>query len=136
STTLQTTILDTQGNPINGLSLTLSNSQPTVARVTASDVVNATLSALAAGSFTIVASCTPTQCNNAPTGIITTSSGETTAQALGFGYPIYSNLVTGTVAGTTATTIYVTGDHYPDGHTNHQLRVFDSVTLTQESSIT
>ena len=136
STTLETTIVDTQGNPINGLSLTLSTSEPTVARVSASDVVNASVTTLSAGAFTILASCTPKLCNSAPIGVITTPSGETTAQALGFGYPIYSNLVKGTVAGTTTTSIYVTGDRYPDGHTNHQLRVYDSVTLTQETSIT
>jgi len=136
STTLETSIVDTQGKAINGLSLNLSTSEPTVARVNASDVVNVTVSALSAGAFTIVASCTPKQCNNAPAGIITTPSGEITAQALGFGYPIYSNLVKGTVAGTTTASIYVTGDHYPDGHTNHQLRVYDSVTLHQQTSIT
>jgi len=136
SATLTTTVVDTQGNPINGLSLTFTSSQPTVLRATASNVVNASIAALSAGAFTVLASCTPTQCNNAPTGIITTPSGETTAQALGFGYPIYSNLVTGTVAGSTTTTIYVAGDQYPDGHTNHQLRIYDSITLNQEKSIT
>ncbi len=136
SSTLQTTVVDTQGNPINGLSLTFTSSQPTVVRATASNVVNASIAALSAGASTVMASCTPTQCNNAPRGIITTPSGETTAQALGFGYPIYSNLVTATVAGSTTTAIYVAGDQYPDGHSNHQLRIYDSITLTEEKSIT
>jgi hypothetical protein len=132
---LLATVTDTLGNPVNGVQLSFSSSQSAVARVTANGVVQATVSALAAGNFTIVASCTPSTCDNGPPGIINTPSGPTTALALGFGYPIYSNLVKGTVAGTSATTVYVTGNAYPDGHTNHQLRIYDSNTLNQQTSI-
>jgi hypothetical protein len=135
SVSLLATVTDVLGNPVNGVQLTFSSSQSAVARVTANGVVQADVSALAAGNFTIVASCTPSGCNNGPAGIIYTPSGPTTALALGFGYPIYSNLVKGTVAGTSATTVYVTGNAYPDGHTNHQLRIYDSNTLNQQTAI-
>ena len=132
---LLATVTDTLGNQVNGVQLSFSSSQSAVARVTANGVVQADVSALAAGNFTVVASCTPSSCNNGPPGIISTPSGPTTAMALGFGYPIYSNLVKGTVAGTSATTVYVTGNSYPDGHTNHQLRIYDSNTLNLQTTI-
>ena len=106
-----------------------------MARATANGIVQADVSALAAGNFTIVASCTPPTCNNGPTGIISTPAGPATALALGFGYPIYSNLVQETVAGTSATSVYVTGSAYPDGHTYHQLRIYDSSTLNQQTTV-
>jgi hypothetical protein len=136
--TVQATAYDVLGNVVNGPTLNFSSSQAAVARATTTGVIQATISGLTAGAFTVVASCTPSQCNNAPAGTFTTSSGQATAKSLGFGYPIYSNLVRGTVAGssTTVTSVYVTGDSYPDGHTNHQVRVYDSSTLTQQTTIT
>jgi hypothetical protein len=132
---LLATVTDILGNPVNGVQLSFSSSQSAVARATANGIVQADVSALAAGNFTIVASCTPPTCNNGPAGIISTPSGPTTALALGFGYPIYSNFVLGRVAGTSATSVYVTGNAYSDGHTNHQLRIYDSSTLNQQTTV-
>ena len=130
SVTLQAAVIDTMGNAVDGATLNYSSSATAVARATTA-VGSVTVSALTAGSFDIVASCTPPNCNSAPSGTITTPIGAKTAQQLGFGFPLYSNVVPGTAAGTTTTNVFVTGPTVLGGTTaNHQLEVFNSTTLT------
>ncbi len=133
--TLQATVTDTLGNPVEGATLSFSTTAAAVARATGT-VGSVTVSALTAGSFSVVASCTPPNCNSAPTGTISSPSGQTTAQALGFGFPVYSNVVPGTVAGTTTTSVFVTGPTMlSNGPANHQLEVLNSSTLALQTVV-
>ncbi len=85
--TLAADVIDTLGNPITDISLTYSSSQLSVASVTSSGVITAAN----AGYTGVVASCAPPTCN------------------AGLNTPVYSNLVTVTVNGTSSTTVYATG---------------------------
>jgi uncharacterized protein YjdB len=86
---LTATVVDTVGNPITGVALTYSSSQVTVAGVTSSGFI----SAVGAGSAGVIASCSPPTCNKGAAANV----------------PVYSNLVSTTVTGSSATTVYVTG---------------------------
>lgn len=85
--TLAAEVIDTLGSPITDLTLTYSTSQMAVANVSSAGVITA----INPGRAGIVASCTPPSCNP------------------GLNTPVYSNLVTVTVNGTSATTAYATG---------------------------
>ncbi len=85
--TLAAAIIDTLGNPITDITLTYSSSQLAVANVTTTGVITA----VNPGRAGIVASCTPPSCNP------------------GLNTPVYSNLVTVAVNGTSSTTAYATG---------------------------
>src|SRR6185437_3565502 len=54
----------------------------------------------------------------------------------GAGLAVYSNPVVGTVTGTTATTIYVTGSDNPDGSPNKSLIPIDSGTNAAGTAVT
>ncbi len=84
-TSLATDVTDIKGNPVTGLALTFSSTQPLVAGASAS------ITGASAGTTTISASCTPPACN---TGLPGTG--------------VYSNAFVVNVNGTTATTtVYV-----------------------------
>lgn len=134
--TLVAAMTDSAGNAVNGIPLTFDSSDPASAGVGSQGGTAAVLSAIGSTSFSVLASCAPPACNNAPAGTVYTPSGAANSAALGFTYPIYSNLVQGSIVGTTPTTVYVTGSQYPDGHTNHELQVLDSQTLSFQTSIT
>ena len=106
--TLTTTVTDVLGQPIVSPSLTFASYVPSVGTVS-----SGTVSTPGAGTTGIVASCAPPGCNPA--------SGNVNANGTGVGLAIYSNLVTGTVTGSTATTVYVTGPDNPDGSANMSL---------------
>ena len=78
---------------------------------------------------TLVVSCTPPGCNPAP-------GPNVNFNGTGVGLAIYSNPVIGTVTGTTATTIYVTGSDNPDQSANKSLIPIDSGTNTAGTAIT
>ncbi|HUR37387.1 MAG TPA: Ig-like domain-containing protein [Terriglobales bacterium] len=84
--TLAADVIDTLGNPITDIVLQYSSSQTSVAAVTSGGI----LTSSSAGKAGIIASCTPPSCNPG-------------------GTPVYSNLVTVTVNGTSASTVYATG---------------------------
>jgi hypothetical protein len=89
----------------------------------------ALLTANTAGRFGVVAACAPPSCNPAVADFVT-PSGPETGQAVGFGYPVYSNVVGATVQGTTGSNVLVTGTTFSDGVTPaHRLLVYDSEAL-------
>ncbi|MFB3918351.1 MAG: hypothetical protein ACE14M_16600 [Terriglobales bacterium] len=100
NTTLTAEVRDTKDNPLTNPvpPLTWSSSQPaSISVTTGTDTSTAT--AVAGGNSSIVASCTPPSCNvNLPSG-----------GGLNDGYPVYSNLVTGSVSSTSTpeTILYV-----------------------------
>jgi trimeric autotransporter adhesin len=83
TTILAATVTDTKGNPITDLNLIFLSSTPGVASVATSSLT-ATVTANSAGRAGVVASCTPIACNP------------------GVNRPIYSNVATFTVTGTTS----------------------------------
>jgi hypothetical protein len=107
-------LTDVLGQPISGATLTWTSANPASANVSSAGLVTAN----AAGTTSIVASCTPPSCNP------------------GIGVPIYSNLVTGAVTGSSTTTVYVTGAVNPDGTDNKSLIPIDSTTNTAGTAIT
>ncbi|MEO8725264.1 MAG: Ig-like domain-containing protein [Acidobacteriaceae bacterium] len=115
-------VTDTLGNPIIGLPLTLSSSQPAGVSVSGT-----TLTASDNTFATVIASCLPPGCN---------PSGGTNAP--GTGFASYSNMVTVTVTGTALkTTAYVTGITAADGtNTNTSLLPIDTSANTAGTSIT
>ena len=64
----------------------------------------------------MMASCEPTTCNNSVADFVS-PAGASTGKALGFGYPIYSNVIGATVQGFTGSTVLVTGTTLTNGTT-------------------
>ncbi len=91
-----------------GISLTYSSSNPVSSAVSSTGLVTAT----SAGTSSIVASCTPPACN------------------AGANYPIYSNVVVGTVTGTTPSTVYAASTQ------SRSLVPIDTVTTITAAAIT
>ncbi len=118
-------VTDTLGQPITGAPLTWTSFHPASAVVSSSGLVTAS----AAGTTSIVASCTPPGCNSAPSGAVN-------SQGTGVGYPIYSNLMTGAVSGTSSSTVYATGAANPDGSSNTSMIPIDTTTHTAGTAIT
>src|SRR5215472_9564402 len=102
--TLAADVTDILGRPITGAQLTFSSYVPSTAAITSAGAVTTP----GAGVTTFVASCVPQGCNQA-------SGPNVNFNGTGAGLAIYSNPVIGTVTGTTATTIYVTGSDKPAG---------------------
>ena len=122
SETLAADVTDVLGQPITGASLTFSSFDPSIASITSPGGV---ISTPGAGVSTFVASCTPPSCNPA-------SGPNVNFNGTGAGLAIYSNPVVGTITGTSATTIYVTGND--NGNTS--LIPIDSGTNTAGTAIT
>jgi len=126
SETLAADVTDVLGQPIANAAITFSSFVPTAA-ATASGA--AAVTTPGAGVTTLIASCTPPGCNPA-------AGPNVNFNGTGVGLPIYSNPVIGTVTGTTATTVYVTGSDNPDGSANKSLVPIDSGTNTAGTAVT
>ncbi len=118
-------VTDTQGQPVTGATLTWTSFNPASASVSTSGLVTAA----AAGTTSIVVSCTPPACNNAPLGAVN-------SQSTGVGYPVYSNLMTGSVSGTSSSTVYATGPTNPDGSSNTSMIPINTTANTAGTAIT
>ncbi|HWY68516.1 MAG TPA: hypothetical protein VNX88_07605 [Terriglobales bacterium] len=123
--TLVADVTDILGQPITGASLTFSSYIPTAAAITSAGAVTTP----GAGVTTLIASCVPPGCNQA-------SGPNVNFNGTGAGLAVYSNPVIGTVTGTTATTIYVTGSDKPDSTANTSLIPIDSAANTAGTAIT
>lgn len=123
--TLAADVTDILGRSITGASLTFSSYIPTAGAITSAGAVTTP----GAGLTTFTASCVPPGCNQA-------SGPNVNFNGTGAGLAIYSNPVIGTVTGTTATTIYVTGSDKPDGTANTSLIPIDSAANTAGTAIT
>lgn len=123
---LDADVTDTAGQPITGAALTWSSFNPASATVG----TDGTVTQAAPGTTSIVASCTPPTCNNAP-GI--------SPQPIpaGTGSPVFSNLATGSVAGTSAPVVYATAPLQTDGATgNTTLLTIDPANPGTPQSVT
>jgi len=89
----------------------------------------------------VMAACEPPTCNASVPDFAVPSgtSGPpvpVTAKSVGFGYPVYSNVIGVTVQGTTSSAVLVTGTTFADGVTPiFRLLVLDSETLTVIHSV-
>jgi trimeric autotransporter adhesin len=116
----------TPPQPITGAALTWSSFTPASATVG----TDGTVTAVAAGTTSVVASCTPPTCNPAPA----LSPQQVPA---GTGSPVFSNLVTGSVAGTSAPAVYATAPVQTDGATaNMVLLTIDPANPGTPQSVT
>lgn len=124
--TLQADVTDILGQPITSPTLVFGSYIPTAA----SSSIGGSVTTPGAGVTTIVASCNPNGgCNFAP-------GPNVNLNGTGVGLPVYSNPVMGTVTGTTASTVYVTGAHNPDGSPNTSLIPIDSTANTAGTAVT
>lgn len=83
---MSSSVVDSSGNTVSGITGTWTSSQPTVAAVNSAGLVTAA----GGGTTSIVFSCTPNTCNK------------------GLNRPVFSNVAVATVPGTPSTTAYVT----------------------------
>jgi hypothetical protein len=126
SVKLDADVTDTAGQPITGAALTWSSFTPASATVGS----DGTVTAVAAGTTSVVASCTPPTCNKAP-------ALSPSPIPAGTGSPVFSNLVTGSVAGTSTPTVYATAPTQTDGTTaNMTLLVIDPANAGSPTTVT
>ena len=123
--TLTADVTDILGQPITSAALTFSSYVPSAAAVTNAGAVTTP----GAGQTTIIASCIPPGCNPA-------AGPNVNFNGTGAGLAVYSNPVIGTITGTTATTIYVTGKDNPDGSANTSVIPIDSSANTAGTAVT
>jgi len=134
--TVLATVLDKLGHLVATSPLKFSSSQPALIPFTSSGPVQGIVTADAAGAFYLIAACTPPTCNNGPTGtVFGLPGGPQTPQQLGFGFPVYSQLIPGAIAGTSTTSVFVSGTQVFGGHDNHQLLTINPATLATVNSI-
>ena len=126
------TLTDTNGVTLHITPLTYITSDPLLGSFTPFLPLTTTLEALSPGRFTMMASCETPTCNptdqgnniSTPAGVLVNSS-----QALGFGYPVYSNVIGVTVQGSAISRVLVTNsDQAPTAR--HDLMVYDSDSMT------
>jgi hypothetical protein len=108
------TVIDTQGNPINGLTLEFNSSTPQTIPAAIGSVTP-----LFPGAADITAVCQPTTCNTAPFSQI---------GLYGNGKPITSNPITVNAAGNSSTVLYM-------GSTDSQYVAFRDFTTNQPSAL-
>ncbi len=99
---LQADVVDSQGVPFTALTLSWNSSQPHVATAGASGVI----SAVSPGTAGISTACSPPTCN------LGFNSGSSA---------VYGNLVTATVTGTSAQTVYATTTATPAAGSNNSI---------------
>ena len=124
SVKLDADVTDTAGQPITGAPLTWSSFTPASATVG----TDGTVTAVAAGKTSIVASCTPPTCNKIP--------ALTNPIPAGSGSPVYSNMVRGSVAGTSTPTVYATAPTLNDNSANTTLLIIDPANPGTPQSLT
>lgn len=137
---LSATMVDTNGIPLTKSTLNYITSNPLTGSFTTAQPLTSTLTANTSGRFSMMAACEPPSCNNAVADFIVPSlpgtTGATTGKSLGFGYPIYSNVIGVTVQGISPSTVLVTGSKLADGITAaHQLLAYDSESLLVTEAI-
>jgi len=123
--TLAADVTDILGQPIANAALTYSSYVPSAASITTAAAVTTP----GAGVSTLIASCVPPGCNPA-------SGPNINFNGSGAGLAIYSNPVIGTITGTTATTVYVTGSDKPDATANTSLIPIDVSANTAGTAVT
>jgi hypothetical protein len=132
---LTATMLDTNNNPLITSPLNYITSNPLTGSFSTTLQLTSTLTANTAGRFSVIVSCEPGNCNNSVADFVS-PAGPSTGKAIGFGYPIYSNVIGATVQGFTGSTVLVTGTTLTNGTTPaHILLAYDSEALTVTQTV-
>jgi hypothetical protein len=114
---------------LSAATLNYTSSDPLAGSFTSVLALTDKLAANTSGRFSMIASCAPTTCNNS-VGDFTSPAGSFTGKDLGFGYPIYSNVIGATVAGSTGSTVLITGTTFADGTTPiYRMIAYDSESM-------
>jgi len=130
-------LVDLNGNPLNTLSLDFLSSDLLTGGFVSVDAVTSRFTATTPGRTILSTSCTPPTCNPSISDFVLPSDQTTvvTAKSLGYGYPIYSNVIGASVTGATGSTVLVTGTAFVDGTASHLLLTYDSESLLQTHQI-
>ena len=121
---------DANGNALNQLSLTFNTSNKLEGTFSTVQPLTSQFTATTSGRTVLSVSCTPSTCNPAVSDFVSPTGQTVSAKSVGYGYPIYSNVIGATVTGSTSSVILVTGTTFADGQTlSHQLLTYDSESL-------
>ena len=128
---------DLNSNPLNTLSLDFLSSDLLTGGFVSVDAVTSRFTATTPGRTILSTSCTPPTCNPSISDFVSPADQTTviSAKALGYGYPIYSNVIGASVTGATGSTVLVTGTTFVDGVASHLLLTYDSESLLQTHQI-
>jgi hypothetical protein len=125
-------LVDLNGNPLNTLSLDFLSSSLLTGSFVSVDAFTSRFTANTSGRTILTAACTPPACNPTISDFVAPTGTLVPAKSLGYGYPIYSNVIGASVAGSSSSTVLVTGTTFPDGVTPvHRLLTYDSESLVQ-----
>jgi hypothetical protein len=118
------------------LPLTFLSSSRLTGGFTSLDAFTELFTAKTAGETILSTYCEPTSCNPTIADFISPTGNLKTAKDLGYGYPIYSNLIGTQVSGTSGSTVLVTGAYLSDGKTlAHKMLTYDSESLLLTNTI-
>jgi len=135
---LNATLIDINGNTLVASPLTYIVSDPPAASLGTPINLSVRLTALTAGRFTVTAACEPPACNPSVADFISPASPlPQSAQAAGFGYPVYSNVIGATVQGINGSAVLVTGAVFAsDGVTAaRRLLIYDSESMALSRTV-
>jgi hypothetical protein len=121
------TLTDANGLPLVTSPLTDITSDPLTGSFSPALPLTSKLTANTSGRFTMMAACEPANCNSAVADFVS-PAGAATGQSVGFGFPIYSNVIGVTVQGITGSTVLVTNSDQV-ANALHRLLVYDSESL-------
>jgi len=133
-----TAFVDINGSPMyfNTLPLTFLSSSLLTGSFVTLDSFTSRFTANTSGRTILSVSCTPPACNPSISDFVSPTGTLVTAKSMGYGYPIYSNVIGATVVGSTGSTVLLTGTTYSDGVTSaHQLLTYDSESLALTHTI-
>ena len=124
---------DANGNLLSTFPITYVSSDLLIGAFTNPLPLTADFTANASGRTNLMAACEPSNCNASVPDFVS-PAGKETAKLVGFGNPVYSNVIGATVTGTTGSMVLVTGTAFaapPAGSnsTPHVLLAYDSESL-------
>lgn len=130
-------LADLNGLPLNTLSLDFLSSDLLTGGFVSVDAVTSRFTTTTPGRTILSTACTPPSCNPSISDFVSPADQTTviSAKSLGYGYPIYSNVIGASVTGATGSTVLVTGTTFVDGVASHLLLTYDSESLLQTHQI-
>jgi len=129
-------LVDINGNPLDTLSLDFLSSSLLTGSFISVNAFTSRFTANTSGRTILSTSCTPPGCNPSISDFVAPTGTLVTAKSLGYGYPLYSNVIGASVAGSSSSTVLVTGTTFADGVTPvHRLLTYDTESLALTHTI-
>lgn len=128
-------LVDLNGSALNSFSLDFLSSDRLIGGFTTLDAFTSRFTTNTSGRSILSASCTPPNCNPAIADFVAPTGTLVHSKSLGYGYPLYSNVIGATVTGTTGSTVLMTGTQFVDGTASHLLLTYDTESLAQTHQI-